>query len=168
MGAFSGYAKNAEPMLRVIGKHRRAAYAVAPEGVSKDLFAAQRAVWDEAFALGSDVRLPEQPGHGARAHRHHRLHDGLRHHRHRAGHRAHQVQEAGRRGMLKIVNNTVPLALQRLGYSTTEAQSIVQSLDQKETIEGAPGLKPSTFRCSTARSSRPRASAASTTSATSG
>ncbi|HEY1334236.1 MAG TPA: vitamin B12-dependent ribonucleotide reductase, partial [Myxococcaceae bacterium] len=34
MGAFGGYAKNAEPMLRVIGKHRRAAYAVAPEGVS--------------------------------------------------------------------------------------------------------------------------------------
>ena len=45
-------------------------------------------------------------------------------------------------GMLKIVNNTVPLALQRLGYSTTEAQGIVQHLDQKETIEGAPGLKP--------------------------
>jgi ribonucleoside-diphosphate reductase alpha chain len=45
-------------------------------------------------------------------------------------------------GMLKIVNNTVPLALQRLGYSTTEAQSIVSYLDQRETIEGAPGLKP--------------------------
>src|SRR4030095_10005448 len=54
MGASSGYAKTSEPMLRVIGKHRRAAYAVAPEGVSKDLFAAQRAVWDEALAAGSD------------------------------------------------------------------------------------------------------------------
>ena len=44
------------------------------------------------------ARLPQQPGHGARAHRHHRLHDGLRHHRHRARHRARQVQEArGRR-----------------------------------------------------------------------
>jgi ribonucleoside-diphosphate reductase alpha chain len=142
MGAFSGYAKNAEPMLRVIGKHRRAAYAVAPEGVSKDLFAAQRAVWDEAFAVGSEF-----------------------------GYRNSQVtvlaptgtigfmmdcdttgiepdialikyKKLVGGGMLKIVNNTVPLALQRLGYSTTEAQGIIQSLDQKETIEGAPGLKP--------------------------
>ena len=32
MGAFTGYAKNAEPMLHVIGKHRRAAYKVAPDG----------------------------------------------------------------------------------------------------------------------------------------
>ncbi|HEY1908246.1 MAG TPA: vitamin B12-dependent ribonucleotide reductase, partial [Myxococcaceae bacterium] len=142
MGAFTGYAKNAEPMLRVIGKHRRAAYAVAPDGVSKDLFAAQRAAWDEALALGSE-----------------------------AGYRNSQVtvlaptgtigfmmdcdttgiepdialikyKKLVGGGMLKIVNNTVPLALQRLGYSTTEAQTIVQSLDQRETIEGAPGLKP--------------------------
>jgi|KBSMisStaDraftv2_1062788.scaffolds.fasta_scaffold01573_5 ribonucleoside-diphosphate reductase alpha chain len=141
MGAFSGYAKNAEPMLRVIGKHRRAAYAVAPDGVSQDLFAAQRAAWDDALALGSEV-----------------------------GYRNSQVtvlaptgtigfmmdcdttgiepdialikyKKLVGGGMLKIVNNTVPLALQRLGYSTTEAQGIVQYLDQKETIEGAPALK---------------------------
>ena len=142
MGAFSGYAKNAEPMLHVIGKHRRAAYQVAPDGVSKELFAAQRTVWDEAFAQGSDF-----------------------------GYRNSQVtvlaptgtigfmmdcdttgiepdialikyKKLVGGGMLKIVNNTVPLALQRLGYSTTEAQSIVQALDQRDTIEGAPGLKP--------------------------
>ncbi|HEY3587136.1 MAG TPA: vitamin B12-dependent ribonucleotide reductase [Myxococcaceae bacterium] len=142
MGAFGGYAKNAESMLHVIGKHRRAAYAVAPDGVSKELFAAQRSVWDEAFALGSE-----------------------------AGYRNSQVtvlaptgtigfmmdcdttgiepdialikyKKLVGGGMLKIVNNTVPLALQRLGYSTTEAQGIVQYLDQKETIEGAPALKP--------------------------
>ena len=41
--------------------------------------------------------LPQRPGHRARADRHHRLHDGLRHHRRRARHRARQVQEAGRR-----------------------------------------------------------------------
>src|SRR5208283_2802051 len=44
-------------------------------------------------------------------------------------------------GMLKIVNNTVPLALTKLGYSTTEAQAIVSYLDARETIEGAPLLK---------------------------
>src|SRR5262244_3462704 len=141
MGAFSGYAQNAEPMLRVIGKHRKAAYQVSPEGVSPELFAAQRQAWDDALAAGSDF-----------------------------GYRNSQVtvlaptgtigfmmdcdttgiepdialikyKKLVGGGMLKIVNNTVPLALQRLGYSTTEAQSIVQSLDQRETIEGAPGLK---------------------------
>ena len=47
------------------------------------------------------------------------VHDGLRHDRHRAGHRARQVQEARRRrATLKIVNQTVPLALRKLGYAT--------------------------------------------------
>ena len=43
------------------------------------------------------VRLPQRPGDGAGADRHHRLHDGLRYDRRRAGHRARQIQEARRR-----------------------------------------------------------------------
>jgi ribonucleoside-diphosphate reductase alpha chain len=141
MGPFSGYEKNAQPMLRVIGKHRKAGYRIPPEGVSEDLLKAQRQAWDEAFALGEEV-----------------------------GFRNSQVtvlaptgtigfmmdcdttgiepdialikyKKLVGGGMLKIVNNTVPLALQRLGYSTTEAQGIISYLDQRETIEGAPGLK---------------------------
>ena len=46
---------------------------------------------------GRAVRLPQRAGHGAGADRDHRLHDGLRHHGRGAGHRAGQVQEAGRR-----------------------------------------------------------------------
>ena len=46
---------------------------------------------------GRGQRLPQRPGQPARADRHHRLHDGLRHHRHRARPRPGQVQEAGRR-----------------------------------------------------------------------
>jgi ribonucleoside-diphosphate reductase alpha chain len=45
-------------------------------------------------------------------------------------------------GMLKIVNNTVPQALVKLGYSPAEVEGIVAHLDKEETIEGAPGLKP--------------------------
>jgi ribonucleoside-diphosphate reductase alpha chain len=45
-------------------------------------------------------------------------------------------------GVLKIVNNTVPLALQRLGYTGEEIGAILQFIDEMETIEGAPGLKP--------------------------
>ncbi|HET8541353.1 MAG TPA: vitamin B12-dependent ribonucleotide reductase [Anaeromyxobacter sp.] len=46
-------------------------------------------------------------------------------------------------GVLKIVNNTVPLALQRLGYSQETVSSVLQFIDEAETIEGAPGLDPS-------------------------
>ncbi|HTP27415.1 MAG TPA: LAGLIDADG family homing endonuclease, partial [Anaeromyxobacteraceae bacterium] len=44
-------------------------------------------------------------------------------------------------GVLKIVNNTVPLALQKLGYAPETIQSVLQFVDEMETIEGAPGLK---------------------------
>jgi ribonucleoside-diphosphate reductase alpha chain len=43
--------------------------------------------------------------------------------------------------MLKIVNNTVPEALRRLGYGEDVVDRIVRFIDQHETIEGAPGLK---------------------------
>src|SRR5690348_9520123 len=44
-------------------------------------------------------------------------------------------------GMLKIVNNTVPLALAKLGYAPPEIEAIISYLDKEETIEGAPHLK---------------------------
>jgi ribonucleoside-diphosphate reductase alpha chain len=44
-------------------------------------------------------------------------------------------------GMLKIVNSTVPMALERLGYSPEEIREIVQYIDANDTIEGAPYLK---------------------------
>ncbi len=53
-------------------------------------------------------------------------------------------------GFLKIVNNTVPGALRKLGYTPEQADEIVQYINERETIEGAPGLKPehlSVFDC---------------------
>jgi ribonucleoside-diphosphate reductase alpha chain len=44
-------------------------------------------------------------------------------------------------GMIKIVNNTVPKALKRLGYDKAEIQAIVEHIDEHDTIEGAPHLK---------------------------
>ncbi|PYY00815.1 MAG: vitamin B12-dependent ribonucleotide reductase [Acidobacteria bacterium] len=44
-------------------------------------------------------------------------------------------------GMIKIVNNTVPTALFKLGYSGEQANNIVSYIDATGTIEGAPGLK---------------------------
>jgi len=44
-------------------------------------------------------------------------------------------------GMIKIVNNTVPSALFKLGYSSEQASGIVSYIDATGTIEGAPGLE---------------------------
>ncbi|MBI3264251.1 MAG: vitamin B12-dependent ribonucleotide reductase, partial [Acidobacteria bacterium] len=46
-------------------------------------------------------------------------------------------------GLMKIVNQTVPMALRRLGYAPSQIDGIVAFIDEHETIEGAPGLKPS-------------------------
>jgi ribonucleoside-diphosphate reductase alpha chain len=54
-------------------------------------------------------------------------------------------------GMIKIVNNTVPSALTKLGYTSEQMNAIVDYIDATGTIEGAPGVKPehlAVFDCS--------------------
>ena len=54
-------------------------------------------------------------------------------------------------GVIKIVNNTVPQALIKLGYTPEQVEAIVTHIDSTGTIEGAPGLKPehlAVFDCS--------------------
>ena len=96
-GPFAGFEDNREPMLRVMRKHRE-----AHQGARSGLRAARPAAGRARVVGRGDrarraVRAAQQPDLGAGAHRHHRVHDGLRHHRRRARHRARQVQEAGRR-----------------------------------------------------------------------
>ena len=50
-------------------------------------------------------------------------------------------------GMIKIVNNTVPSALIKLGYSEDAMNAIVSYIDATGTIEGAPGIKPEHLAC---------------------
>jgi ribonucleoside-diphosphate reductase alpha chain len=53
-------------------------------------------------------------------------------------------------GMLKIVNQTVPGALEKMGYTASQVAEIVAYIDKQDTIEGAPHLKPehvSVFDC---------------------
>ena len=54
-------------------------------------------------------------------------------------------------GMIKIVNNTVPAALFKLGYDNDQVNAIVSYIDATGTIEGVPGIKPehlAVFDCS--------------------
>jgi ribonucleoside-diphosphate reductase alpha chain len=53
-------------------------------------------------------------------------------------------------GFIKMVNRMVPEALKKLGYSAKQIRAIVGYIDQNDTIEGAPGLKPehlAVFNC---------------------
>ncbi|WP_342381351.1 vitamin B12-dependent ribonucleotide reductase [Myxococcus stipitatus] len=141
-GPFAGYAKNAEPMLGVIRKHRKAAYAVPQVGVMAELHAAQKAAWDEALALGeahgyrnSQVTVLAPTGT-----------IGFMMDCDTTGIEPDialiKYKKLVGGGMLKLVNQTVPQALEKLGYPQTQAQDIVSALDKADTIEGAPHLRP--------------------------
>ena len=98
VGPYAGYARNADAHKRVMRKHQAANDAVRTLHVS-DAPGAQAGHQGVGRRAGArrGQRLPQRAGLGARADRHHRLHDGLRHHRHRARLLAGEVQEAGRR-----------------------------------------------------------------------
>src|SRR3989338_10349207 len=51
-GPFPGYRKNEEPMLRVMSKHRSAAYAINADKCPSSLLKAAQEDWDEALAFG--------------------------------------------------------------------------------------------------------------------
>ena len=142
IGPFGGYAKNAEPMLRVIRKHRKAAHQIPAHGVSPALHAASSLAWDQALALGSD--------HGFRNSQVTVLAPtgtiGFMMDCDTTGIEPDialiKYKKLVGGGMLKIVNNTVPLALAKLGYSPTQVESIAAYLNEHDTIEGSPILKP--------------------------
>ena len=98
-GPFHDYGINERPFLRVIGKHREAAYRIDTGLAPAPLVKAAHQGLGRCPPARRAARLPQRPGDGPRADRNHRVHDGLRHDRHRTGHRAHQVQEARRRGL---------------------------------------------------------------------
>jgi ribonucleoside-diphosphate reductase alpha chain len=140
VGPFEGFAANREPMLAVMQMHRDAVEKIDP-ACPKYLQDAARRIWDEVLAGGR-----------------------------RSGYRNAQAtvlaptgtisflmdcdttgiepdialvkykQLAGG-GMLKIVNQTVPLALRTLGYDEPAVEGILSYIDKNDTIEGAPTLK---------------------------
>jgi ribonucleoside-diphosphate reductase alpha chain len=141
MGPFAGYRRNAEPMLRVIDKHRQHAHMIDESLVPRELLCATHDVWDEAYALGaqhgyrnSQVTVLAPTGTigflmdcdttgiepDIALVKYKKLVGG---------------------GVMKIVNQSVPDALRKLGYSSQQVASILGHLEEHETIEGAPELK---------------------------
>jgi ribonucleoside-diphosphate reductase alpha chain len=140
-GPFPGYEKNREPMLRVMRKHRAALKDINKTHVPKPLYEAAKEVWDECVDLGekygyrnaqATVLAPTgtigfmmdcdttgvEPDIALVKYK--KLVGG---------------------GLMKIVNGTVPMALEKLGYTQAQVKDVVGYIDEHETIEGAPHLK---------------------------
>jgi ribonucleoside-diphosphate reductase alpha chain len=141
VGPFAGFAVNRQPMLRVIAKHREAAYNIPGETIEADLATAARRAWDEAHELGAQ--------HGYRNAQASVLAPtgtiGFMMDCDTTGVEPDialvKYKKLVGGGMLKIVNQTVPLALQRLGYGDTAVGEICAHIDANDTIEGAPSLR---------------------------
>ena len=140
-GPFAGYAKNRQPFNQVMRKHRAAVDSIDAALVPYDLMQAAKESWDEAITLGEEhgfrngqttVLAPTgtiaflmdcdttgiEPDIALIKYK--RLVGG---------------------GMLKMVNNSVPEVLRRLGYDEATVRGIVNHIDKRETIEGAPGMQ---------------------------
>ena len=142
VGPFKAYAINREPMLRVIGKHRDAAYAIDRSLIADEgLAAAATAAWDEALALGEahgyrNAQATVLAPTGTIAFMMDCDTTGVE-----PDIALIKYKKLVGGGMLRIVNNTVPRALARLGYTREQIDAIVAYIDAEGTIEGAPGLK---------------------------
>ena len=141
MGPFARFKANRKPFLEVIEKHRDAAYAVSPAGVQKDLMKAARQSWDAALEMGQEhgykngqvtVLAPT----GTIAFMMDCDTTGVE-----PDIALVKYKKLVGGGFLKIVNNTVPMALAKLGYDQAEIDDIIAYIDDRETIEGAPALK---------------------------
>jgi ribonucleoside-diphosphate reductase alpha chain len=141
MGPFPGYEVNRDPMLDVIRMHRDAIRGIKPEHVQPELFMAAQESWDAALQHGekfgyknSQVTVLAPTGTigfmmdcdttgiepDLALVKHKKLVGG---------------------GLIKIVNNTVPQALMKLGYTPEETSEMVSYIDKRGTIEGAPHFK---------------------------
>jgi ribonucleoside-diphosphate reductase alpha chain len=140
VGAFEGYAVNREPFLRVIDKHRRAAYRINTRPLPADLAEAAAKVWDEAYALGQqhgyrNAQISVLAPTGTIAFMMDCDTTGIE-----PDIALVKYKKLVGGGMLKIVNQTVPTALKRLGYDPKQINEIIQYVDENDTIEGAPHI----------------------------
>jgi len=141
LGPFAGAALNREPMLEVVGRHRSCAHKIDPAYVPLELLSAARAAWDDAYTLGHDYGFRNSQATvlaptGTIAFMMDCDTTGVE-----PDIALVKYKKLVGGGMLKIVNNTLPRALKRLGYESRDIQSIVEYIDEHDTIEGAPELK---------------------------
>jgi ribonucleoside-diphosphate reductase alpha chain len=141
MGPFARFRMNRKPFLDVIGMHRQAAEATPDNGVPAELHAAARESWAEAARAGTrhgykNAQVTVLAPTGTIAFMMDCDTTGVE-----PDIALVKYKKLVGGGLLKIVNNTVPMALRHLGYAEEDIRAIVVHVDQNETIEGAPGLR---------------------------
>ncbi|MFO0563685.1 MAG: vitamin B12-dependent ribonucleotide reductase [Polyangiales bacterium] len=137
-GPFNGFAKNREPMLRVMRKHRDASYTISEKHCPKNLLAAAREDWDKAVELGM--------AHGYRNAQATVLAPtgtiGLLMDCDTTGVEPDfslvKYKKLAGGGYFKIVNASVERALVRLGYSAAQSAEIIAYVIGTNTFVGAP------------------------------
>ncbi len=158
-GPFAGFKRNREPMLRVIRNHRRAAYAasdyealtIKPVGIAAErcpvaMLSAARESWDVALELGqahgyrnAQVTVIAPTGT-----------IGLVMDCDTTGVEPDfalvKFKKLAGGGYFRIVNESVPPALRKLGYSDAEVQAIIDFARGRGTLKGAPGINHETLR----------------------
>ena len=141
IGPYDGYAVNRKPHNAVMRMHRDAAHAIADSDcVDRELLAAARATWDDAVSAGEE--------HGYRNAQASTLAPtgtisflmdcdttGVE-----PDFSLVKYKELVGGGQMTIVNRTVPLALQTLGYTDEQIEQIEAYINEHGTIIGAPEL----------------------------
>jgi ribonucleoside-diphosphate reductase alpha chain len=141
MGPFEGYSANRIPMMRVMHKHREALSSIDSALVPMDLLHAAMESWDQAIVAGSDhgyrnAQVTLLAPTGTIAFMMDCDTTGIE-----PDFSLVKTKKLVGGGTLKIVNNTIPVALRRLGYKEETVDQILGYIENKETIEGGPDLK---------------------------
>ncbi|MBA2645057.1 MAG: vitamin B12-dependent ribonucleotide reductase, partial [Solirubrobacterales bacterium] len=141
MGPYDKYAENREAHNGVMRMHRDASYAI-PDSICSDtsLLAAARESWNEAVALGElygyrNAQATVLAPTGTISFLMDCDTTGIE-----PDFSLVKYKELVGGGSMTIVNGTVPLALQTLGYDPTQAEAIVEHIAATNSIIGAPGL----------------------------
>jgi ribonucleoside-diphosphate reductase alpha chain len=161
LGPFPKYHRNSEDMLRVIRNHRRAAYnapekeyeslsilpmPINPDLCPKDMLKAAQDCWDEALASGEkygyrNAQVSVLAPTGT---------IGLVMDCDTTGIEPDfalvKFKKLAGGGYFKIINESVPPALRKLGYSETQIQDIVNYCRGTGTLKGAPGVNHETLK----------------------
>src|SRR6187200_2802214 len=142
MGAFAGYRPNAAAMIGVMAQHRAAVGNIEnSDAVPADLLSAARRAWDEALNLGEvhgyrNAQATVLAPTGTISFMMDCDTTGVE-----PDFALVKSKKLVGGGDITIVNKTVPMALERLGYAPAEVSEIEAFIDDKNTIIGAPHLK---------------------------
>jgi ribonucleoside-diphosphate reductase alpha chain len=142
MGSFAGYRPNAAAMLGVIAKHRAAVGNIAhADTVPSDLLGAARKAWDDALDLGEvhgyrNAQATVLAPTGTISFMMDCDTTGVE-----PDFSLVKSKKLVGGGEITIVNKTVPLGLEKLGYAPNEVDEIVAYVDERNTVVGAPYIK---------------------------